>query len=222
MQIEVFDLGLIDYRTAWDFQKEAFKVVKYENFANTLILCQHFPVITLGRTTDRKNILVDESELSLKKIKVYQIERGGDVTYHGTGQLTVYAIFNLNYLKKDIHFFLRYLEEVTIELLYDLGVKGTRYPGLTGVWVDKQKVASIGIAIRNWITFHGLSINIKKFDLDNFRLIRPCGMDIEMTSLETVLGRDIEIDNLKESLIRKFKEEGIDDKGSFARIGRGN
>jgi len=137
---------------------------------------------------------------------MYEIERGGDVTYHGPGQLIVYPVFNLTYLKKDIHLFLRQLEGLAMDFLSDFGIKGLRYKGLTGVWIDKKKVASIGIAIRNWITFHGMSINIKKDDLDNFSLIEPCGMDIEMTSLETVLGKNIEIEQTKEIFTRKFKD----------------
>ena len=156
--MEIFDLGLVDFKPAWDFQKEIFQAVKNANFSKALILCQHNPVITLGRTANRKNILMDEQELNLKGIQIYEIERGGDVTYHGPGQLTVYPIFNLNFFYKDIHFFLRYLEEVVIELLSDFGVCGLQRPGLTGIWVEKEKIASIGIAIRNWITFHGLSL----------------------------------------------------------------
>jgi len=144
--------------------------------------------------------------LKIRGIELYEIERGGDVTYHGPGQLTAYPIFNLNYLKKDIHLFLRQLEEVIIDLLSDLGIKSNRRLGLAGVWVNNQKIASIGIAIKNWITFHGLSINIKKSDLNNFRFIRPCGMDIEMASLETILARDIELANLKIKLIYKFRD----------------
>lgn len=219
MQSEVFDLGLINYKKAWDFQKEAFRAVKSGTLGQALIFCQHYPVITLGRAANRTNILIDERRLNSQKIQIYEIERGGDVTYHGPGQLVVYPIFNLKYFKRDIHLFLRYLEEMIIELLYDFGIKGTRNAGLTGVWVAQQKIASIGIAIRNWITFHGLSINIKEADLDNFCLIRPCGMGIKMTSLETVLGRNIEIDSAKENLISKFMNSGrrnLDDQGSFA------
>jgi lipoate-protein ligase B len=222
MEMEVFDLGLIDYKNAWVFQKETFKAVKSRNPRHALILCRHYPVITLGRGVDRKNILADESTLVLKQIGLYEVERGGDVTYHGPGQLIAYPVFNLGYFKKDISLFLRYLEEAIIEFLYDFGIKGTRLAGLTGVWVDNQKIASIGIAIRNWITFHGLSVNIKEADLDNFSLIKPCGMDIKMTSLETLLGRNIEIDDVKENLISKFKREETNDEGSFARVRRGN
>ncbi len=206
MQFEVFDLGLVDFKKAWDFQKEIFQEVKNVLLESGLIFCQHYPVITLGRTANKKNILVSEQELKMRGITISEIERGGDVTYHGPGQLIVYPIFNLNYYKKDIHLFLRQLEGITITLLSDFGIEASRYPGLTGVWVGKQKVASIGIAIRNWITLHGLSINVKKDDLDNFRFIRPCGMDIEMTSIETILSKGVGIDTLKEKFIYNFRE----------------
>jgi len=189
MDFRVFDLGLVDFQKAWQFQKEIFTKVKIGKFDSGIILCRHYPVITLGRLANRDNILASEQELSSKGIQVHKIERGGDITYHGPGQLTIYPIINLNYFKKDIHWFLGQLEEVVIDFLSDFGIKGERHNGLTGIWVDKKKIASIGIAIRNWITFHGLSINIKKDDLSNFRLIRPCGMDIEMTSIESVLNK---------------------------------
>ena len=206
MEFKLFDLGLINFDQAWHFQKEVFAQVKADTLQSALILCQHHPVITLGRLSDKKNILASEGELKTKGIQFYEIERGGDVTYHGPGQLIAYPIFNLNYLKKDIHFFLRQLEEVAIDLLSGFGVTGLRRPGLTGVWVGKQKIASIGIAIKNWITFHGVSINVKENDLENFRFIRPCGMDIEMTSLEIEIGRDIGIETIKENLITKFND----------------
>jgi len=203
--MRLLDLGLIDYNKAWDLQKETFESVKTRVLPQTVILCQHYPVITLGRAADRNNVLVDGRRLEAKEIRVYEIERGGDVTYHGPGQLTVYPILDLRNFKRDIHLFLRYLEEMVMELLRDLGINGVRYPGLTGVWIGKRKVASIGISIRNWISSHGLSINVKQADLDNFRLIRPCGMDVEMTSIETELNRDVAIADIKEIIIRKFR-----------------
>jgi lipoate-protein ligase B len=206
MVFKIFDLGLADFQKALDFQKETHSAIKNNGLSSALILCRHYPVITLGRAANKKNILVSKIELEKRGIAVYEIERGGDVTYHGPGQLMAYPVFNLNYLKKDIHWFLRQLEETVITYLPDLGIKGERQPGLTGVWVDGKKISSIGIAIRNWITFHGLSINIKNGDLANFRLIRPCGMDIEMVTLETLLGRNIEIESVKENLIHKFRE----------------
>jgi lipoate-protein ligase B len=206
MQIEIIDLGLVEFKKAWDLQKEIFLRVKSQDMPSALVLCRHYPVITLGRIAKKNNILVSQEELEKMNIQTYEIDRGGDITYHGPGQITAYPIFNLCLIKKDIHFFLRFLEEIVLSLLDDLGVKGKRYPGLTGIWVGRQKIASIGIAIKNWISFHGLSINIKKNDLDNFRLVRPCGMDIKMTSLESVLSREINIDTIKLALIHKFKD----------------
>ncbi len=206
MDFRVFNLGLVDFKKALQFQKEIFQEIKNNYFNSALILCRHYPVITMGRQGSAENIKVSSFELRNRGIHMYEIERGGDVTYHGPGQLTVYPIFNLAYLKKDIHLFLRQLEGLVIDFLSDFGIKGLRYKGLTGVWIDKNKVASIGIAIRNWITFHGMSINIKKDDLDNFSLIKPCGMDIEMTSLETALGKNIEIEQMKEIFTHKFKD----------------
>jgi len=206
MDFRVFNLGLVDFKKALQFQKEIFQEIKNNYFNGALILCQHYPVITMGRQASAENIRVSPLELRKRRIPVYEIERGGDVTYHGPGQLTVYPIFNLAYFKKDIHLFLRQLEGLVIDLLSDFGIKGLRYKGLTGVWIDKNKVASIGIAIRNWITFHGMSINIKRDDLHNFSLIRPCGMDIEMTSIETVLAKNMEIEPMKEIFTRKFKD----------------
>src|SRR3989338_389992 len=206
MDFRVFNLGLVNFKKALQFQKEIFQEIKNNSFNGALILCRHYPVITLGRGGKKENIKVTLSELKNRGIHLYEIERGGDVTYHGPGQLIAYPIFNLNYLKKDIHLFLRQLEWLAIDFLSDFGIKGLRHEGLTGVWIDKNKVASIGIAIRDWITFHGISINIKQDDLDNFSLIKPCGMDIEMTSLESALNRGVEIDNTKNNLIEKFRE----------------
>ncbi len=201
---KIIDLGLIDFLEAWNFQKKTFEEVKSGKYESALIICRHNPVITLGRQAKRENILVDEGSLKEKGIALYSIERGGDVTYHGPGQITVYPIYNLNHLKKDIHWFLRRLEEVAIDFLADFGIIGLRRLGLTGVWVGDKKIASIGIAIKDWITFHGLTINIKEEDLSNFRLIRPCGMDVEMASMEAALNREIEINNTKSNLISSF------------------
>lgn len=204
MEFKVFDLGLVEYKKAWDFQKEIFSAVKNNRLTCVLILCQHYPVITVGRTADRKNILFSQEELSAKGIRTYEIERGGDVTYHGPGQLVVYPIFNLSYFKRDIHLFLRKLEESAIQILSAFGISGARKPGLSGVWVGEKKIASIGIAIKNWITYHGLALNIKSDDLINFSLIRPCGRDIIMTSLESLLKRKIDIERIKEMMVGRW------------------
>ena len=204
MRFETLDLGLIDYRDAWDKQKQVFTAIKHNKQEAVLILCSHNPVITIGRSGSRTNILAQPDDLNIKGIRVFEVERGGDVTYHGPGQLTAYPVFDLALLKKDIHWFLRQLEQVILDLLSEFGIEGARKPGLTGAWIGSKKVASIGIAIKNWITFHGLNINIKKSDTANFKLLRPCGMDIEMVSLEEALGNDLNIDEVKRELIAKF------------------
>lgn len=222
MEFKIFDLGLVDFKSAWGIQKEIFGDVKTGVINSALVLCRHYPVITLGRRADKKNILVSAESLKTRSIAVYEIERGGDVTYHGPGQITVYPVFNLRFYKKDIHLFLRQLEKIVIDLLADFGIIARRYQGKTGVWIGERKISSIGITIKDWITFHGMTINIKRDDLNNFSLIRPCGMDIKMTSLEDVLQRDVEIGNIKDKLIEffkgTFKQGDRDDKSSFAEI----
>jgi len=205
MKFELFNLGLIEYLKAGDFQKEIFIRVKERSLGSALIICRHYLVITLGRRANAANILASPQELTKSSIQVRRIERGGDVTYHGPGQLIAWPVFNLQYLKKDIHWFLRGLEEVIIGLLSEFGVQAQRQSGLTGVWIGREKISSIGLAIKNWITFHGLSLNIKRNDLTNFSLIRPCGMNIRVTALENILNRDdLEIDLLKKGLVNNF------------------
>lgn len=206
MEFRAFNLGLVDFKKAWKFQIDIFKEVRRNSFNAALILCRHHPVITLGRQGRKENIRLTLPQLQEKGIQLFEIERGGDVTYHGPGQLIAYHVFNLGYFKKDIHLFLRQLEGLSIDFLSGFGIKAQRRDGLTGAWVDKSKIASIGIAIRNWITFHGISINIKKDDLDNFEFIRPCGMDIEMTSVETILRRNIKNGFVNDLFVNKCKD----------------
>lgn len=206
MEFKIINLDLVDYKQAYELQKSIFEEIKNRHFNAALILCRHHPVVTFGRQARKDNIRVTPQELEKTGIGFFRIERGGDVTYHGPGQIVAYPIFDLAYFKKDIHLFLRNLEDVGIGLLSDLGIKGVRRKGFTGVWIGAQKIASIGIAIRNWITFHGMSINIRRDDLTNFKLIRPCGLDIEMTCLEAITGKSIKMDYLNTRLISRFKE----------------
>ena len=205
MDLKIIDLGLIDFKYAWARQKELFREVKEGSLRSGLIVCQHHPVITVSRRADRNNILVSREALKDKGIAIYEVERGGDVTYHGPGQFIAYPVFNLNYFKKDIHWFLRHLEELIIRCLNNSGIKGERAAGKTGVWAGKLKIASIGIAVRNWITFHGLSINVKSSDLTNFSLIRPCGMDIMVTSIESQTRKIVCMEEFKRSFLSLLK-----------------
>ncbi|MBP7216548.1 MAG: lipoyl(octanoyl) transferase LipB [Candidatus Omnitrophica bacterium] len=204
MAFNVIDLGLLDFTPAWEFQKKILNETKAGIRAATLILCQHRPVITMGRQGKLSNIVASAEELATRTIKVISLERGGDVTYHGPGQLTIYPIINLSYFKKDIHWYLRCLEQITINVLKELKIRAGRRDGLTGVWIGDEKIASIGIAIKHWITFHGITINVKHNDLENFRLIRPCGMDIRMTSIEDVLISRMDIATIKQLFINHF------------------
>jgi lipoate-protein ligase B len=205
MEFRVFDLGRIDFDKAWHFQKAMLMQVREGILPSALIVCQHNPVITLGRQSDKSNIHVSRQMLEAKGIQVFEVERGGDVTYHGPGQIMAYPIFNLALWEKDIHLFLRQLEQLAIELLSEFGLNAESYFHLTGAWVGRKKIASIGIAIVNWINYHGLSINVKADDLYGFRLIRPCGLDVEMTCLESELNRFVDINQVKSELILKFK-----------------
>jgi len=206
MKFQVFDLGLIKYRPALEFQKQVFEKVRDGKLAHALILCRHNPVITLGRLAKRTNILASAEDLKQKGIELIETERGGDVTYHGPGQLTAYPVFNLNKLKKDIHFFLRNLEGRISSTLNVLGIPAISRKGFTGVWVGESKIASIGIAVKNWVTFHGLALNVKAGDLTNFSLIRACGMDIMMTSVESELKKTVRMERVKEILIKEMRK----------------
>lgn len=206
MNLKIIDLGLADYFRAWSLQKDILAKVINNDLNAALIFCRHPPVITSGRKVSGVSFKAASREIFAKGIRLCNIERGGDVTYHGPGQLTVYPIINLCYFKKDIHWFLRKLESLVISALGDFNLRCHRREGLTGVWVQNKKIASIGIAIRHWVTYHGLSINIKRGDLANFNLIRPCGMDIEVTSLEDILGKDVNMEEVKLRLLNRFNE----------------
>jgi len=200
------NLGIVEYQKAHMLQRKMVKAVSCNEFENVLILLEHPPVITLGRKGKKENILVSTSELAKSGIELYYIERGGDITYHGPGQIVGYPIINLNYLHKDLHFYLRTLEEVLILLLKDYKIYGKRIKGYTGVWVEDEKIAAIGVAARNWVTFHGFSLNVNP-DLSHFSFIHPCGIkDKGVTSMEKLLGRKISIQEVKEKLLKHFGE----------------
>jgi len=201
----VTDLGTIDYRAAWEKQKEAVRSADRTEY-DLLYLVEHPPVITVGRSGDLRNVLVDEERLRSEGIEVIETDRGGDVTYHGPGQLVAYPILNLKMHRQDIGWYLRSLEEVILGALLELGIRGRRIKGYTGVWVGDSKVAAIGVGVRKWVTFHGLALNIDP-DLDRFALITPCGIqDRSVTSIRAVLGRDVKRDGIVKPFLRRFGE----------------
>ncbi len=194
------DLGLSDYKDAYKTQCEIRAKVAEGVYDNTLIITEHNSVITIGRIGSEKNIFRTEG------IEVVNIDRGGDVTYHGPGQLVVYPIFKLENEARDIHCFLRFLEKTGINFLSKYGVKGRTEPGKRGIWVRDAKIGSIGIGVKKWITYHGMAININT-DLAPFSFIKPCGIDgVKITSLEKLLGRKIDFEDAKRKLKESFEE----------------
>lgn len=205
MQCYIVSRGVIQYQEGVRIQKEFFDSVDSGINESAIILCQHSPVITLGRRALDNNILFPPEYLFRKKIEVVDTDRGGDVTYHGPGQLIAYPVFPLRKMGKDLHQYLRCLEEVIIIFLRSYGLEGNRRLGLTGVWAKDRKIASIGISVRRWISFHGFSLNIEHRSLDGYRFIRPCGMDVAMTALESQ--RDgIHVEDCLESLLDAFRQ----------------
>jgi lipoyl(octanoyl) transferase len=178
----------IDYARAMTAQMERQRAVEAGTLGNALFLLEHRPVITLGRSAHREHVLLSDEELSARGIDLVEANRGGDVTYHGPGQLVAYPILNLGLWQRSIRWYLRSLEEVLIDLLDSYGIQAGRQEGFTGVWLDGAKVAAIGIGIHNWVTFHGIALNVDP-DMSHFQTIIPCGIaDKPVTSLAALLG----------------------------------
>ena len=208
--LKVQDLGLLSYKHARRLQKRLQEKRILGEIADTLILCEHPSVITLGKKSAIQNILVNQDFLERRGIEVVETERGGNVTWHGPGQLVAYPILDLKNYKKDVHWYMRKLEEVVIETLKTFNISGVRIPKQTGVWINNQKqlkkIASLGIRISRWVTMHGIALNVKD-SLDGFALINPCGYkDIKMTSIEVESSSSISLDSVKEIFIKSFME----------------
>jgi lipoyl(octanoyl) transferase len=229
-QVIFQDWGLIDYQQAWDRQEELFgSVVKLKTdirnrqaagvvevdvpgiaealdiTPNYLVFCEHPHVYTLGKSGKPEHLLLDEQGLKDKDAVYYAINRGGDITYHGPGQIVSYPILDLDNFFTDIHLYLRTLEEAVILTLADYGLKAERYPGYTGVWFDAdneraRKICAMGVRCSRWVTMHGLAFNVNP-DLDYFKNIIPCGIeDKAVTSMEKELGRKVDINEVKKIL----------------------
>lgn len=206
MAYEIIDRGLCGYQDALACQRSLWEEVRSGARADTAFICSHYPVITRGRASISANLKVEEPCIHGRGIALVNTDRGGDITYHGPGQLICYPICDLR-RSADLHGFIRGLEELIIGLLDEYGMQGRRKQGLTGVWTAGGKIASIGIAVRQWVSFHGFALCVKQDDLENFSLIRPCGMDIKVTSMETELQRPVAMDEVKQSLIRRLSHD---------------
>jgi lipoyl(octanoyl) transferase len=214
--VKFIDLGLVDYKEAWDYQEKLFREVIDKKLANRnlpseqqeftgnyLIFCEHPNVITLGKSGSESNLLINEEQLKKRNISYYRINRGGDITYHGPGQIVVYPIFNLDYFFTDIHKYMRTLEEAVIRTLADYGIKGERLKGSTGVWLDTdhpgkvRKICAMGVRTSHWVAMHGIAFNVNP-DLNYFSLIVPCGItDKAVTSMAKELHTIPEMEEVK-------------------------
>jgi len=210
-------LGLINYKEAWDLQEKIFKELvdlkiknRNENTSilpqNQLLVCEHPHVFTLGKSGKEDHLLLDKKGLKDNEADYYKINRGGDITYHGPGQLVVYPIFDLEQFFTDIHKYMRFLEEAVILTLSEYGIHGERMEGQTGVWLGvgspvARKICAMGVKSSRWITMHGLGFNVNS-DLKYFDYIVPCGIsDKSVTSMQYELGRKIDMDELSEKLL---------------------
>jgi lipoyl(octanoyl) transferase len=204
--MQIRRLGTIDYADGLELQKELVEARRRGEIDDTLLLLEHPPVITLGVKTRGKptNIIATQEELARSGVEVFETGRGGDVTYHGPGQLVGYPILDLNPHRRDVHRYVRDLEEALIRALASFGIEGRRIAGLTGVWAGptgrEAKVAAIGVRISRWITSHGFALNVAP-DLRHFRLIVPCGIaDRGVTSIEELLGRSIPMVDVEDAV----------------------
>jgi lipoyl(octanoyl) transferase len=205
--VEFSDLGLIPYKQAWDYQMQLFQGIidlklrnrdlpesEHQLTSNHLLFCEHPPVYTLGKTGMLENLLLNNEKLKEKNIEFFHINRGGDITFHGPGQLTGYPIFDLDNFDTDIIKFMRMMEDAIIQVIAEYGLKGGRIEGLTGVWLDAdnpakaRKICAMGVHTSRWVTMHGFGLNIHT-DMSYFNYIVPCGIeDKSVTSMEKELG----------------------------------
>jgi lipoate-protein ligase B len=198
-------LGRVGYREAWSLQRRLTASRSAGEIPDTLILLEHPPVITLGRAGSTDHLLGSESELEGRGVELVASDRGGDITFHGPGQIVGYAIVDLDARGRDLHRYLRDLESVLIRALEEFEIRAGRADGLTGVWVGDAKVAAIGIRVSRWIAHHGFALNVAT-DLSYFDLIVPCGIaDRRVTSMEGLLGRPVDRDSVEEALGRAFR-----------------
>lgn len=216
--LDVYDLGNVSYRTAWDLQKSLQRLLieqkrrmrdedsvpVREKMHDMLLFVEHPHVYTLGKSGDSAHLLKAISELSKIDAEYVETDRGGDITYHGPGQIVGYPILDLERHFTDIHKYLRYLEEVIIRTCAEYGITAGRIEGLTGVWVGDEKICAMGIRCSRWVTMHGFALNVST-NLNYFSHIVPCGIsNKDVTSLEKILGRDVDPAGVKEVLLKHF------------------
>ncbi|MGH9818188.1 MAG: lipoyl(octanoyl) transferase LipB [Candidatus Acidiferrales bacterium] len=204
------NLGLIAYAEAWELQRQLVAARKRDAIPNVLLLCEHPHVITLGRNGNREHLHASDHLLRQMNVEFHATERGGDITYHGPGQIVGYPILNLAEIRRDVVWYVRQLEGAMIRATADFGIAAARKAGMTGVWVEspagEEKLAAIGVHISRWVTSHGFAYNVAT-DLRYFDLIVPCGIaDKRPTSLERVLGKPVAMDEVRQTISRHVAE----------------
>lgn len=199
-RIKIIDLGFLDYKNSWNYQKELQKKVLIGDCSDSIIFVEHNSVYTFGKNSDKSNLLVSKDS----KIKIYETERGGEITYHGPGQIVCYPILNLKNFKQSVTWYMRALEEVIIETLKLFNIKAKRKDGLTGVWVKDEKIGAQGVRMTKWVTMHGFALNVNT-DLRFFNDIIPCGIkDFGVTSIEKIIGKEQDLSLVKEHILISF------------------
>ncbi len=215
----IIDLGLVDYKKAWELQHQLWERRVEDELPDLLIFLEHPHVITLGRRGNRSHLIASPEILEEMKIPIFQVERGGDVTYHGPGQIVVYPVLNLKEYGYRLIRYIGQLEEIILRVLKDFGIEGRRDPLNRGVWVNEEKIASVGVAIKRWVSFHGFSLNYET-DLKYFELINPCGLEgKKMTTMAKIVGKGISRERLlkrigfhsKQILERDWKEKNLEE-----------
>lgn len=205
-ELQTVNLGLTAYQPTWELQQKIFNLRVGKVITDVLLLTEHQHVYTLGKSTDESHLLAGETELKATGADVYHIDRGGDITYHGPGQLVGYPILDLNNYYLDMHRYLRDLEEVLIRTLKDFDINGRREENYTGVWVGSDKIAAIGVKVSRWVTMHGFALNVNT-NLSYFDRIIPCGIFHKgVTSMERILGNKVNIQDVIESVSLRFGE----------------
>jgi len=200
------DLGLISYNDAYNLQTYFFNQIKSSSYPGVILLLEHMPVITVGNNKKLDNLLVDSTRLKEQNIELVQSNRGGDITFHGPGQIVCYPILNLSYIKKDLSLYVYNLEQLIIEVLGHYKIHGRRIAKHRGVFVGNYKIASIGVRIKKWITIHGFSLNVN-VNLNYFSNIIACGLkNYSQTSMQKILNKSIPINDVKEQILAKFSK----------------
>jgi lipoate-protein ligase B len=206
MDIDLIDLGRMAYGPCVEVQRRLVDEVAAGGRPSTLVFVEHDPVLTLGASFHEENLLLPVAEFARRGIEVVRTDRGGDVTYHGPGQLVIYPIFDLSLVGRDLHQWLRQLEEAVIVTLGVYGLKGERFPPHTGTWVGERKIAAIGIKVKRWVSMHGVALNCDN-DMGAFDLIVPCGIKgYGVTSLTQELKRPVTVDEAKPVVANAFVE----------------